>query len=173
MIRGSSWQTSQYQNTKGAIMRKNLNNDQIVGAALRGEDAVTKSGNMSTDAYRVGFGRLIPYQGQLPKPWVSVLGEAFRAGRVSQVIYSYSTPIAWLDRDYGWIIPRVTYSVTTSVKHQSQLYRLNGRHISAPWDATAEDMRRVLTGELSFTYKGYGSNRVFTGTVPGPNYQGA
>jgi hypothetical protein len=33
-------------------------------------------------------------------------------------------------------------------------------------------MRRVLSGEIVFTSKGYGSNRVFTGTVPGPNYVG-
>jgi hypothetical protein len=32
------------------------------------------------------------------------------------VIYSYETPIAWTDKDGGWIIPDVSYSATTS-KH--------------------------------------------------------
>ena len=148
-------------------MRKNLNNDQIVGAALRGEDAVTKSGNMSTDAYRVGFGRLIPYQGQLPKPWVSVLGEAFRAGRVSQVIYSYSTPIAWHDSDRGWVIPDVSYSATTSTRHQPRLRHLRVARTLIPWDATEVDAQRVMDGRMYFANDGRGRA---TRTFPGPNY---
>lgn len=32
-------------------------------------------------------------------------------------VYSYGTPIAWIDRQGRWAVPRVVYSVTTS-RHQ-------------------------------------------------------
>jgi hypothetical protein len=145
-------------------------NESIVPAALRGETAETANGNFST--VRVDAPYMSRWTGNMPKAWARLYNERVHAGMVSQAVYSYSTPIAWLDSEHGWIIPDVSYSVTTSVKHQSKLYRLKGRTVSAPWDATAEDMRRVLSGEIVFTSKGYGSNRVFTGTVPGPNYVG-
>lgn len=148
-------------------MRRNLNNDQIVPAALRGESAQTTTGNMSTDAFRVGHSRYTPYQGHLPKAWARVLGKAFQAGRISQVIYSYSTPIAWHDAEYGWIIPRVSYSATTSIRHQTHLYRLNGRTVHLPYDATPEDAQRVLDGRMRFVTDSKGRA---IGTVPGPNY---
>lgn len=152
--------------------RKNQTNTQIVALALHGMSGETTTGNMSTDSFRVGFERRLPFQGHMPSNWAELLDSRFRAGRVAQVIYSYSTPIAWLDAEHGWIVPSVSYSHTTSTRHQSQLYRLpNARRIAAPYDATGEDMRRVLAGELAFTSKGYGLNRVFTGTVPGPNYR--
>lgn len=150
-------------------MRKNLNNDQIVPAALRGESAMTKNGNMSTDAYRVGFTHYgAPYVGSLSRVWRDILNAAFSAGRISQVIYSYSTPIAWHDSQYGWIIPRETYSVTTSAKHQTHLWRLHGRHIVLPWDATPEDAQRVLDGRMVFETDRSGREAVRT--APGPNY---
>ena len=147
--------------------RKNQTNAQIATLALNGAEGETTTGNMSTE-YRGHLG-YAGATGHMPRAWERLYSARAASRAVVRVIYSYNTPIAWLDRDYGWIIPDVSYSVT-SAKHQSQLYRLNGRHISAPWDATAEDMRRVLTGELVFVTKGYGSNRAFTGTIPGPNY---
>lgn len=39
------------------------------------------------------------------------------------VVYSYSTPIAWYTTAWGWRVPDVRYSVTTS-KHQGKLYRV-------------------------------------------------
>lgn len=39
------------------------------------------------------------------------------------VVYSYATPIAWYSTAWGWRVPPVRYSVTTS-KHQGKLYRL-------------------------------------------------
>ncbi|WNO25902.1 hypothetical protein SEA_ASEGATO_120 [Microbacterium phage ASegato] len=150
--------------------RKNQTNAQIVPLALKGIEGETTTGNMSTNSYRVGFSRFTPYSGNLPKSWARLLGERFHAGRIAQVIYSYSTPIAWLDADYGWIIPAVTYSATTSIKHQSQLYRLQGRRIEVPWDATAEDMRRVLSGEMFFLRAGKWGTGNWQGTRPGPNY---
>lgn len=150
--------------------RKNQTNAQIVPLALRGMDGETATGNMSTErivstyyAYRTG---------NMPKAWARLYAERVREAKADQVIYSYATPIAWLDRDYGWVIPSVTYSATTSSKHQSQLYRLGGRRISAPWDATPEDMRRVLAGELIFTRAGKWGTGEWNGTRPGPNYVG-
>ena len=149
---------------------KNLTNAEIVPRAVARDDAETTTGNMST--LRVVSTYFAHHKGSMPSAWHRLYAERVRAALIDHVIYSYSTPIAWLDREHGWIIPAVTYSATTSTKHQSQLYRLGGRRIEAPWDATPEDMRRVLSGELVFVYKGYGQNRVFTGTIPGPNYIG-
>lgn len=152
-------------------MLKNQTNSQIVTAALRGIDAVNGRGSMSTDTFRLGFSRYgIPYVGSLPKVWERVVNEAFQAGRISQVIYSYSTAIAWHDSEHGWIIPAVTYSTTTSANHQTHLYRLGGRRIEVPWDATAEDMRRVLSGEVIFIRSGKWGTGNWQGTRPGPNY---
>lgn len=152
-------------------MRKNMNNADIVGCALRGEDAMTKNGNMSTDSFRPGFSRYgAPYTGSLPMPFQRILNAAFAAGTVTQVIYSYSTPIAWHDTDYGWIIPEVTYSPTTSTKHQTHLYRLHGRRVILPYDATQADGVRVMDGRMEFvrgTGKNYGRA---VATRPGPNY---
>ena len=55
--------------------------------------------------------------GRLPKEWV----DAYRSDRenpgISYVVYSYSTPIAWVRVDGERIIPDVGYSVTTT-RHQ-------------------------------------------------------
>ncbi|WNM66136.1 hypothetical protein SEA_DEJAVU_120 [Microbacterium Phage DejaVu] len=146
-------------------MYRNQNNDQIVFHAQCGADAVTKSGNMSTENIT---GQLYAWHtGSMPKVWARYYRDRVSAGRVIQVIFSYSTPIAWKDRDYGWIIPSVSYSVTTSAKHQSQLYRLGGRHVYVPWDATADDLARVMDERMVFVTDCRGRA---TGTKPGPRY---
>lgn len=133
-------------------------NEGMVTLALRGQSGVTTSGNMSTDHYRPGFTRYgAPYRGYLPERLARLLDTAFSEGRISQVIYSYSTPIAWRDGD-TWIIPDVRYSATTSSKHQSQLYRLRGRYI--PGDAGPDEYAQVLAGRAVYTpgagYRGTG-----------------
>lgn len=149
-----------------AITVRNLNNDQIVGAALRGENAETKTGNMST--LRVTSTYFAYHKGNMPKVWHRIYADGVRAAMVDQVIYSYETPIAWLDREHGWVIPIVTYSPTTSSKHQSQLWKLReARRILLPWDATHEDAQRVMDGRMYFANNGRG---VATRTFPGPNY---
>lgn len=137
-------------------------NQDIVRYAQQGMFARTSTGAMSTEHTKY------PSSGRLPRAFRHLLSEAISARRVSQVIYSYSTPIAWLDSEHGWIIPDVSYSITTSTKHQTHLYRLKGRRISLPYDATEEDAVRVLRGELMFTYNSTG---VAVGTKPGPNYK--
>lgn len=150
-------------------MRVAPTNASIIGYALRGEDARTGSGNMSTDSFRVGFSRPNPYTGHLPDVWNNFLESAFQDGRISQVIYSYSTPIAWRDEKYGWVVPAVTYSVTTSSKHQTHLYKLRGRRIFLPWDASAEEAQRVMDGKMIFTTLGRWDGKIVC-TIPGPNY---
>lgn len=146
--------------------RKNQTNSQIVALALRGIEGETTTGNMSTErivstyyAYRTG---------NMPNVWAALYAERVREAKADRVIYSYSTPIAWLDRDYGWVIPSVTYSTTTSTRHQTHLWRLGGTTYYMPWDATAEDARRVLAGELVFLRNRRG---IAYATVPGPNYR--
>ena len=126
-----------------------VTNADIIGLAISGRTAQTSTGNMSTDHHRPGFTRYgSPYSGYLPQRLRDILDARFRAGAIDQVIYSYSTPIAW--RDSGqWIIPRVTYSQTTSSKHQSQLYRLsNAEYI--PWDCGLEEYERVIAGLMRY-----------------------
>lgn len=149
------------------MLIKNRTNSDIVTHALRGENAQTTTGNMSTDHFRVGFGRFATYRGNLPNIWYHILNKAALDGRISQIIYSYSTPIAWHDSRYGWIVPDVSYSITTSSKHQTHLYRLRGQRIFLPWDATPEDAQRVLDGKMHFVTN-YSGRCI--GTVPGPNY---
>jgi len=43
-------------------------------------------------------------------------------GRITYVVRSYFTPIAWFTKDRGWIVPAEKYSVTTS-RHQSIVRR--------------------------------------------------
>ena len=116
------------------------NNSGIVPAAMRGINATNGRGTFTTDT-APGNGL---YLGYLPSKLRDILRERFRQGAVVQVIYSYSTPIAWLDAG-AWIIPNVRYSATTSTKHQSQLYRLPGA-IRIPWDEGMSGYMGLLNG---------------------------
>jgi len=49
-----------------------------------------------------------------------------RRENIRAVIYSYSTPIAWLDGDV-WVVPDAKYSATTSTKHATHLWKLPNR----------------------------------------------
>jgi hypothetical protein len=44
------------------------------------------------------------------------------ADRITYVVRSYYTPIAWFTTDRGWIVPADKYSVTTS-RHQGIVRR--------------------------------------------------
>lgn len=150
-------------------MRVARTNADIIVYAQQGRDARTSNGHMSTDSFRVGFSRNAPYYGHLPRPWRYAIEKHFREGKVSQVIYSYSTPIAWRHEDLGWIIPRVSYSTTTSTKHQTHLYRLHGSRITLPYDASEEEIDRVLDGKMIFSTNGRWDGQIVC-TIPGPNY---
>ena len=134
---------------------KNRTNADIVPLALRGVSAATKTGNMSTDHYPVGTkSPWAPYVGYLPKRLRVILNQRFKAGTIRQVIYSYSTPIAWLDGE-TWVVPDVRYGPTTSTKHQSQIWRLRDS-VSIPWDCGTEEYQRVLDGLMIYS-RGYGN----------------
>lgn len=59
-------------------------------------------------------GRVPPCYGSLPLSDVATL---LKTPGVQYIVYSYNTPIAWVDRNGTWIVPYTKYSVTTS-KHQ-------------------------------------------------------
>lgn len=62
--------------------------------------------------------------GQMPDDLASEYLGLFNWGFIDYVVYSYNTPIAWYCNRSGWNIPDQRYSVTTSGKHQSQLWRV-------------------------------------------------
>lgn len=159
---------------------KGLTNVEVVAAARAGRDGVSGSYNMQTyavDNFRSRFGYTAAPVGRMPRSWARIFRERYGLGKVRQVVISFQTAIAWLDDDYGWVMPDVSYSIITTIHHQGKARAgwnrpgLGAWEPAMPWDATIEDARRVLSRELVFTSKGYGKNRVFTGTVPGPNYQ--
>ena len=116
------------------------NNSGIVPAAMRGVNATNGRGTFTTDT-APGNGLHLGY---LPSKLRDILRERFRQGAVVQIIYSYSTPIAWLDAG-AWIIPNVRYSATTSAWHQSQLSELPGA-IRIPWDEGMNGYMGLLNG---------------------------
>jgi len=65
-------------------------------------------GALRGDTFAYGTGRL-------PADWRNTF--TARNGVIDYVIYSYQTPIAWHDKESGWIVPDESYSVTTS-RHQ-------------------------------------------------------
>ncbi len=116
-------------------------NRSIPAAAMRGIDA-QGYGSLSTVSTPHGIVRDGYTTGSLPRPLREILRA--RADSIVQVIYSYSTPIAWLDAG-AWIIPDVRYSVTTA-RHQSQLWPLSGR-VSVPRDVSLTGYLRILNGQ--------------------------
>lgn len=86
--------------------------------------------------------------GHLPDRLRKVVME--RADSITQVIYSYSTPIAWLDAG-EWIVPNVRYSITTG-KHQSYLSVLDYEVV--PRDCSKEEYLRVLNAQMRFVRDG-------------------
>lgn len=61
--------------------------------------------------------------GRLSRPWSTRLREADRAHRVTFVVYSYATPIAWWESgsDPRLVVPDDTYSRTTN-RHQGYVW---------------------------------------------------
>lgn len=86
--------------------------------------------------------------GRLPHRLRKIVME--RADSITQVIYSYNTPIAWLDAGQ-WIVPSVSYSNTTG-KHQSYLSVLDYELV--PWDCALDEYMRVLNAQMRFVVDG-------------------
>lgn len=113
----------------------------IPTCAARGIDA-QGYGSLSTRSTPEGIRRGGYQTGHLPRRLAAIMRE--RADSIVQVIYSYSTPIAWLDAG-AWIIPDVSYSPTTG-KHQSYLWSLSAR-VSVPRDVSLQGYMRLLNGQ--------------------------
>ncbi len=66
--------------------------------------------------------------GRLPEAQQEVWNLDYKAsqdaGTDMYVVRSYDTPIAWWTEHAGWFIPQVTYTRTTSTKHQSRLWSI-------------------------------------------------
>ena len=116
-------------------------NRSIPTCAARGIDA-DGYGALATRSTPHGIRRGGYQTGRLPRRLASIMWE--RADSIVQVIYSYGTPIAWLDAG-AWIIPDVSYSVTTA-RHQGQLWPLSGR-VSVPRDVSFQGYMRLLNGQ--------------------------
>ena len=86
--------------------------------------------------------------GYLPERLREIFKE--RGDSIVQVIYSYDTPIAWLDAGQ-WIVPDVSYS-PTSGKHQGYLHVLDYELV--PWDCSMEEYLRVLNAQMRFVRDG-------------------
>lgn len=113
----------------------------IPAAAARGINA-DGYGALATRSTPHGIRRGGYQTGRLPRRLAEIMRE--RADSIVQVIYSYGTPIAWLDAG-AWIIPDVSYSVTTA-RHQSYLRSLSGR-VSVPRDVSLTGYMRLLNGQ--------------------------
>jgi len=53
--------------------------------------------------------------GQLPRTWRDLYLDDLARG-MDYVVWSYSTPIAWHSPRFGWVVPNVKYSVTTTIQ---------------------------------------------------------
>lgn len=118
---------------------------EVIDYAVAGLDAEAFA--MSTEHWTPGtYPRYGYREGWLPDALKKILRE--RHETITQVVYSYQTPIAWED-DGVWIKPDVYYSSTTSAKHQPKLYTALPRLI--PADAGIDEYLQVLKGETIFS----------------------
>ena len=115
-----------------------VNEHGVLIAACRGENA-NGYGSASTRNVEGGVG--VAY-GRMPHALYEIVNE--RRHEILQVIYSFGTPIAWLDAG-AWIVPKVRYSVTTS-KIQYKARTMLPAVIEIPSDCTLEEYLTVLNG---------------------------
>lgn len=89
----------------------------------RSEPFTNSSGSLWAKTYDLPA---TPEAGELPLEWFQVLREQHAASHESHgrmyIVYSYSTPIGWIAPGFGWVVPKVRHSTTTS-KHQGLVRR--------------------------------------------------
>lgn len=95
--------------------------------SLRG---MTRGGMISAEAI-----------GHLPETWADRLVSTYAAGRLAYVVFSYVTPIAWVDIEGGITIPPVRYSLTTT-QHQ---YLVADALAVSGWNAYGDDAQTKFT----------------------------
>ena len=127
-------------------MVKKVSNRSVPDYAQFGQD-VDGYGAMWTRSTPMGIRRGGYRVGHLPHRLAQILSE--RADSIVQVIYSYGTPIAWLDAG-AWVVPDVRYSVTTG-KHQGYLWSLSAR-TSIPADVSLTGYLRILNGQDVYSH---------------------
>ena len=115
-----------------------VNEHGVLVAACKGEDA-DGCGSTSTRNIEGGVGLS---RGRMPQRLMDVVHA--RRREILQVIYSYGTPIAWLDAG-AWIVPKVRYSATTS-RTQYKARTMLPAVIEIPSDCTLEEYLTVLNG---------------------------
>lgn len=126
-----------------------ITNRDIVTEALAGRDAEANNmGNFWTMSKPTSLYSL--------HHWLSPeLASIYNARRehITQVIYSFDTPIMWKDSGV-WVRPDARYSVTTSAKHMSTLWKIDGE-VYIPEDCGQEEYLRLLSGKMVYL-PGYG-----------------
>ena len=88
-----------------------------IARALRNGEDFTTSGALKGEA--------TPYwidSGRMAQDDANALRTAKYAPGIHYVVYSYGTPIAYLVKSGGWVVPDAKYSATTS-KHQTTVRR--------------------------------------------------
>lgn len=110
-------------------MKKTSNYDARNYIAAR-EEFTSHTGSFSGRRHTPG--RYV-YTGHLP----GRLAGTETVGDADYIVFSYSTPIAWHLED-GWVVPPVSYSITTA-KHQGIARSATGgqhskHHLPQPWD---------------------------------------
>ena len=121
-----------------------VNNSDIVPAAIKGKRAQNSTGYFRTDRERVEWSNY-------NHPRIrAILNE--RRDSITQVIYSYATPIAWKDGNV-WVIPEERHSATTSSQHQGRLWSLPNA-VRIPEDASMQNYRDILRGYIRLDWRG-------------------
>lgn len=133
---------------KGKIMAKRMAQRDIPNAVKDRALDIEGYGSMWTKSTPEGIRRGGWSSGELPTRLAQIMRE--RDDSIVQVIYSYATPIAWLDAGQ-WIRPLVSYSNTTG-KHQSYLSVLDYELV--PWDCSLDEYLRVLNAQMRFVVDG-------------------
>ena len=133
------------------------NKDVIAQAEWSGTDTASSTGNLSVVNYFGGLRYRFPTQGELPAEMWEILAE--RRDSVVAIVYSYKTPIAWLDAGQ-WIIPDVYYTSTTA-RHQYYAKKLSG-NVIIPGDCSLEEYERVMNGMMRYEMTRQGLRTVAT-----------
>lgn len=84
---------------------------------LRELEPFTTHGSLHGEPYPLGTGYVST--GELPDDWARLF--VARSHIIDYVAFSYHTPIAWHDRETGWVCPEERYSVSTS-KQQGRIF---------------------------------------------------
>lgn len=123
---------------------KTVTNRDARALIARREEFKTRTGNFTGETHVPG--NHVFETGYLPQAYA----EHGRLNDADYIVYSYSTPIAWHLAD-GWVIPDVSYSMTTSSRHMPNLpfsEPMSASHLPSPWwmglSKTAGDILRGL-----------------------------